>query len=256
MRGLPTTMRSASSESSRSAATALSGTSSTWGAISYAAGHSMLGSSTAATNRKVEPNRSARRWAAAAAPADSGEPSTPTTIVFGHHSVRGARAISTEHGASCSKCVATEPSAMPTARLWSWLPTTARLALRRPSSARRESSGFPSSRRVWTAWAGAATPEARSSACRASIASSSRTRFIPRPAASTDGWSTVTNSSTPGSATRTASLAATSPALDGSTPQTTRSKVTPPSLERVASAAVARPAAGLSGPTYPWDCRP
>ena len=52
------------------------------------------------------------------APVAAGDPSVPTTIELGQRSRSFVgRAMSTEHGASCSMCVATEPSAMPSARL-------------------------------------------------------------------------------------------------------------------------------------------
>ena len=146
---LPTTIRSASSESTWSRCRTGSSCSSSPGASSRAACTSTNGSRVATTKRSVAPCRSASSVAAASAAAEDCEPSTPTTIERGQvPDARGVRATSTEHGDSCRRCVVTEPSAIPTARLCPRVPTTASVASMRSSSARSASSGFPSTSRV------------------------------------------------------------------------------------------------------------
>ena len=106
-----------------------------------------LRSPIATIGRTSVSNRRPSSTATPNATADSGEPSTPTTIRWGNSPAIGDRlATRTEHGASCNNLVATLPNSTPAARPVPFDPTATMLASCRSRSAVRVAAGRPVTR--------------------------------------------------------------------------------------------------------------
>src|SRR4029453_9947601 len=105
-----TTSKSASFESSASTSAGRPGSVTKYGDSAWIGGRSMRFPPVAATIRYSEPNRSEIAFATAAAASDWDDPSTPTMMLDGNSPNAGARASTTQHGASWRSLAATPPS--------------------------------------------------------------------------------------------------------------------------------------------------